>query len=195
MMRIARTLGLAAVVSGIPMLGCDQPEKPPGEPLAGYNPAPGNWVPPVTEEEAERQDREFDIELKNAEGQRIDAEVTLAESDDGVRMVADLANMPPGKYGFRIGAEEGCRFEGSAREGSDEPAGPNQGRELGHIDVGPDGMGRFEVVIRGVDLETDGSESLIGRAMILHSVEETEKRAAHPTRVGVPIACAVIESD
>lgn len=197
-MRVVGAVGLA-VVSVALALGCDRdepPQDPREDPLAGYPPAPGNWVPPVTEERAERQDRKgLGATLAALQSGEVYGLVTFSEADLGVRVEADIRTAPPGKYGLRL-RDQGCGSpETREPEGSDRGAAAKaRSKTLGTLDVGPDGRGKLEVTLDLASVDPEDPNSVAGKAVVLHSIKTTKEGRARRPGASEPVACGVVGS-
>ena len=136
------------------------------------------------------------------EGSVVAGKAVLTDTPDGLKISVELANVSPGKHAFHIHENGGCGDEGKAAGGHYNPDGTPHGLvtkdgfehahagDFGNIEVGPDGMGKFETVVNGLTL-TGGKRNVEGRAFIVH---EKEDDFGQPTgNAGGRIGCGEIK--
>jgi Cu-Zn family superoxide dismutase len=141
-------------------------------------------------------------ELHNSQGELVGI-VTLAETADGVRVVAHVHNLPSGFHGFHIHETGKCEPPGfkSAGEhfnpygtphGLKDPTGSHAG-DLPNLLVAPDGTGVLVAYAPTMTLNA-GRNSLFhdgGTAFIVHS--QPDDQLTNPSgNSGDRIACGVI---
>ncbi len=109
--------------------------------------------------------------------------ITFEDTPEGLRIIAKLSNVPPGKHGFHIHEFGRITNGGNDAGGHFNPEGNSHGYlpadgirnahagDLGNIVVGLDGRGTLELVVRGLTL-SGGNYSVGGRAVILHEKED-----------------------
>jgi Cu-Zn family superoxide dismutase len=141
-------------------------------------------------------------ELKNARGEVVGA-ASFWEDAGGVRLVATVKRIAPGKHGFHIHAVGRCdppdfttaggHFNPEGKQhGLKNPRGPHAG-DLPNLEVGADGTGRLGHVTRLVTLGA-GRPSLFdadGSALVLHA--DPDDDVTDPAgNAGARIACGLI---
>jgi len=106
--------------------------------------------------------------------------VKLEDGKKGLKIVAELENVPPGDHGFHIHQFGSCNNNGKSAGGHYNPKGKNHGHamkdgigkahvgDLGNITIGEDGKGKLEATIKGVSI-MKGKLTIAGRAFILHA--------------------------
>ena len=129
--------------------------------------------------------------------------VTFNETPEGVRVVINGRNMPPGVHGAHVHMTGACQapdFESAGghwnplgkMHGRDNPAGPHMG-DMPNLIVGNDGSGTLELVIQGATL-VGGAESILdadGAAILIHQGPD-DYRTDPSGASGARIACGVI---
>jgi Cu-Zn family superoxide dismutase len=141
--------------------------------------------------------------LVNNQGQKV-GEATLTETPQGVKIVMQVENLPPGDHAFHIHgkgicaspmfASAGGHFNPFGKQhGLKNPAGPHAG-DLPNITVGADGKAKVEVVAKLVTLKAGAKNSLFqpgGTSLVIHA--GPDDYVTDPAgNAGPRIACGVI---
>jgi Cu-Zn family superoxide dismutase len=132
-------------------------------------------------------------------GSGVRGTVTFEVVDKGVRVVADLSGLVPGKHGFHIHEFGDCTADdGSSAGGHFNPAGmphsmPSSDKrhagDMGNIEAGSDGKAHIDYVDAVMTLS--GEHAVVGHAVIIHEKEDDLK--TQPTgNAGARVACGVI---
>ncbi len=141
--------------------------------------------------------------LKSAAGNDVGT-ATFTPAEDGVKILVEVAGLPPGKHGIHIHAAGKCEppeFKTAGahlnplgkKHGLENPEGAHAG-DLRNLVVAKDGKARATFTARGVTL-SEGQGSLFGpdgTALVIHADPDDEK--TDPTgSSGARIACGVVE--
>jgi len=135
------------------------------------------------------------------EGSDIKGEVKLEDSPLGLKIEADLVNVPAGQHAFHIHEFGDCSDTGNAAGSHYNPKNTIHGDVLkngmskahagdfGNVTIDDKGMGHFSAVVKGLKLK-DGSNTVVGRAFVLHANPDD---FGQPTgNAGGRIACGPI---
>lgn len=126
--------------------------------------------------------------------------VTFTQVGDTVSIAAHVEGVTPGKHGIHLHELGDCSAEDFTSTGghfnpTDAPHGAPSDRvrhagDFGNIEVGEDGVGHLELTSDMITV-ADGPNSVVGRAVILHEVEDDLE--SQPTgAAGGRIACGVV---
>ncbi len=141
--------------------------------------------------------------LDPTEGNTATGRVTFTRVDDGVLVSAEFSGLAAGSHGFHVHETGDCSAPDASSAGghynpdgsphgapTDAPAERHAG-DLGNLDVDTEGNARYEHTDRVLQLR--GPESIIGRAVILHS--GADDFTSQPSGdAGNRLACGVIEA-
>lgn len=130
---------------------------------------------------------------------RVRGLVTFTQEANGIRVVADITGLSPGKHGFHIHEYGDCSAkDGSSAGGHFNPQSKEHGApdslnrhvgDLGNIETGRRGKAHYERVDSLIALS--GETSIIGRTVVIH--ELPDDFTTQPTgNAGDRIACGVI---
>jgi Cu-Zn family superoxide dismutase len=137
--------------------------------------------------------------LHPTKGSPVSGIVKFEVVDNGVRVVADVTGLAPGKHGFHIHEYGDCSaIDGSSAGGHFNPTGmphsmPSSDKrhvgDLGNIVADSTGTAHLDYVDTMISFS--GPNSVIGRGVIVHEKEDDLK--TQPTgNAGARLACGVI---
>jgi superoxide dismutase, Cu-Zn family len=133
------------------------------------------------------------------QGNTVNGIITFVAIDGGIKVVADLHGLTPGKHGFHIHECGDCSaIDGTSAGGHFNPRGKQHGApmdqvrhmgDMGNIEADASGNAHLEYIDNSIQL--NGPESIIGRGIIIHNSEDDLK--TQPTgNAGARVACGVI---
>lgn len=137
--------------------------------------------------------------LHPTDGHDVHGVVTFERSGDGVTVTADVRGLAPGSHGFHVHQHGDCSApDGASAGGHFNPTGHDHGgpgsvvRHVGDLgNIVADAEGNAHLVLTDSHLSLDGSNSIIGRGLIVHASEDD--LTSQPTgAAGARVACAVI---
>jgi len=125
--------------------------------------------------------------------------VTFTKTGDGIKIVADVEGLTPGKHGFHIHQYGDCSgADGKTAGGHFNPEGTEHGApdaevrhvgDLGNLVADENGKAHYERTDTFVTFS--GQHSIIGRGIIIHAGEDD--LTSQPTgAAGSRVACGVI---
>lgn len=137
--------------------------------------------------------------LHPTEGSSVSGTVTFSSSTTGVKVVANLKGLTPGKHGFHIHQYGDCSAsDGTSAGGHFNPEDVDHGGpdaavrhvgDLGNIEADADGNAQYEKMDTRISL--NGEHSIIGRGVVVHAGEDD--LSSQPTgAAGARVACGVI---
>jgi len=137
--------------------------------------------------------------LHPTEGSETSGMVKFTQTPEGIKIVAEVNGLTPGKHGFHIHEFGDCsRLDGKSAGGHFNPwdkihSAPNRSErhvgDLGNLVAGEDGNAHYEWTDSYISFT--GLNSIIGRAIIVHAGEDD--LTSQPTgNAGARLACGVI---
>ncbi len=138
-------------------------------------------------------------DLEPTAGNEAQGVVTFTETPEGVRIVANLRGLPPGRHGFHVHEFGDCSAPDAESAGghfnpTNQPHGApadiqRHDGDLGNIDAGPDGTAHFEWV--DPVMELTGENSIVGRSVIVHAAPD-DLTSQPSGNAGARLACGTI---
>lgn len=137
--------------------------------------------------------------LTPTSGSNVAGTVTFTASSEGVKVMADLTGLTPGKHGFHIhefgdcsdpkGAAAGGHFNPTTHAHGAPDATDRHAGDLGNIEADATGKAHLELTDKLMKLT--GNEAIVGHAVIVH--EKADDLKTQPTGdAGGRVACGVI---
>lgn len=137
--------------------------------------------------------------LHPTEGNDVHGIVTFIKATEGIKIVADVEGLSPGKHGFHIHEYGDCSApDGTSAGGHFNPEGMPHGAptdikrhvgDLGNLEADSEGKAHYERIDNHISFS--GSHSIVGLAVIIHAGEDDF--ASQPTgNAGARVACGVI---
>lgn len=133
-------------------------------------------------------------------GSKVMGTVTFTKTADGVKVVADITGLTPGKHGFHIhefgdcsdpkGESAGGHFNPKKHQHGGPDAPQRHAGDFGNIEADASGKAHFELTDKALSMDDD-DDSIIGHAVIVHEKDDDLK--TQPTgNAGGRLACGVI---
>jgi len=137
--------------------------------------------------------------LHPTEGNDVSGTVTFTKTAQGIKIVADVEGLSPGKHGFHVHEFGDCTApNGTSAGGHFNPENTKHGAptdterhvgDLGNLEADADGNAHYERTDTFIALS--GPHSIIGRGIIVHAGEDD--LISQPTgAAGARVACGVI---
>jgi Cu-Zn family superoxide dismutase len=125
--------------------------------------------------------------------------ITFTVTQDGVRIIADVGGLKPGKHGFHIHEHGDCSApDGSSAGGHFNPTNKKHGGpdseehhvgDLGNLEANASGFAHYDKINHLIMLE--GPNSIIGKSIVIH--EDADDLTTDPAgNSGKRIACGPI---
>lgn len=189
------TMWWAIILSAV--TGCNQSE-PPKRQTTEVSPAPATAKTPVAAKANPKDVIEAITVLHPTEGNNTQGTVRFTQVDNGVKIVAELEGLTPGKHGFHIhelgdcsaadGTSAGGHFNPEGKPHSGPDAAVRHVGDLGNIVADDDGKARYERTDKVIALS--GEHDIIGLSIIVHAGEDD--LTSQPTgAAGGRVACGV----
>ena len=137
--------------------------------------------------------------LQPTKGNNVTGTITFTQTSGGIKVVAHVEGLTPGKHGFHIHQYGDISApDGTSAGGHFNPENVNHGApgdkirhvgDLGNLEAGADGKAHLEYTDTVISMS--GTHSIIGRGIIVHAGEDDLK--SQPTgAAGARVACGVI---
>lgn len=187
------------------LAGCSKDSPGANEPQSPAEGSGSELTSSTGPSQPEQQVTRAEAQLTSADGQEIDGKAIFTQEPDGVRVVLELDDAPPGPKGVHVHTKGDCSDIKGESMGPhfaprlEQHALPSEGDErhlgdLGNIVVEDDGDGRLEIKVPDATLKPDDTASFLGRALIVHSGEDTGSAVQPSGGSGEPMACGVIKT-
>lgn len=177
---------------GVLAFGCKSSEEKKVDDVAEREPAPAEHTPAV-----KRVTKAYAV-INPTEGNHVVGAITFTQLDEGVRIIADVGGLTPGKHGFHIHEKGDCGGDGSHAGGHFNPTnakhgGPDSAErhvgDLGNLDAAETGSAHYSRVDKMISL--NGEQSIIGKSIVVHA--DADDLVTDPSgNSGKRIACGLI---
>jgi Cu-Zn family superoxide dismutase len=132
----------------------------------------------------------------------LEGDAKFTPDNEGVHAVLVVENATPGKHGVHVHEKGDCSdIPGKSMGKHLSPGGNPHGLpvasvhhlgDMGNIEVGPDGKGKLDIVVKDATLD-HSRNSILGKALVVHDKEDIG--IGDTGESGTPIACGVIKSE
>lgn len=166
----------------------------------GGSATPPADAPATAPETPSTSSRSIEVPLAARSDSKLSGTATFTEVDGGVNVRVQVAGAPPGKIATHVHEKGDCSAPDAMSAGGHfnpanlphalPPSGERHLGDLGNIDVGADGAGSTEIVIKGASLKEGDPSSFLGRAIIVHAKKDDGGQPVG--NAGGRIGCGVI---
>lgn len=130
---------------------------------------------------------------------QVSGTVMFYQFADGVKLVADLTGLKPGKHGFHIHEWGDCSAPDASSAGghfnpTHQPHGapavpPHHSGDFGNLIADASGKAHYEIVSQ--DIHLNGNDSVVGHSVIVHA-DADDLHSQPAGNSGSRVACGVI---
>lgn len=158
-------------------------------------------APPAAAGELKKGAQFATAKLEAKSGSKAAGTVNFTKEGNGIKVVANVTGVAPGKHGFHIHEKGDCSAADASTAGghfnpaSAEHAGPKSAArhagDFGNIDIKKDGTGVLKIAVKDPK-DFKAWADIAGKAVIIH--EKADDLKTQPTGdAGARVACGVIE--
>jgi Cu-Zn family superoxide dismutase len=198
MRREARLTGFGVVLI---LAACNRPDT--GSKPMEYDQAESTAKPAKRANEAPADEGRAVATLEGRSGSSLTGTATFTEADGGdVSLTLRVQNAPAGAHAVHLHENGDCSARDASSAGKHwNPTGEIHGRrgeysfhegDIGNLTVGANRSGSLSVTVTDWSLEETGDESVLGRALVVHSGAD-DFRTQPDGAAGQRIGCGVIE--
>ena len=145
--------------------------------------------------------REAIVHVHPVKGGNPKGTVKFIRVPGGVRVIADITGLSPGKHGFHVHEHGDCGGDAASHAGghfnptNSKHGGPDSddrhAGDLGNVTAEANGVAHYDYIDHMISFE--GKDSIIGKSIVIHADEDDFK--TQPTgNSGARIACGIIEA-
>lgn len=139
------------------------------------------------------------VTLNPTEGNQVKGTVTFTKVNGGVRIVADVDGLTPGKHGFHVHEHGDCSsHDGMSAGGHFNPTnkkhgGPDSAErhagDFGNLEADGNGYAHYDRVDTIISL--NGEDSIVGKSIVVHA-DEDDLHTQPTGNSGARVACGLI---
>jgi Cu-Zn family superoxide dismutase len=128
--------------------------------------------------------------------------VTFTKADGGVKVVADLTGLSPGKHGIHIHqspdltaatlASAGGHFNPEGHKHGGPDTADHHAGDLGNIEASADGKAHLDETVKGLTIGDGSKTDVIGHSVVVHAGED-DMKTDPAGNSGGRVAAGVIE--
>lgn len=200
-----------ALVAGALTIGCKEEAAetetdpsgttatPPTQPATA--PAGGAGTSTSAAAEGDEGDK-ITAKIESKSDSKVNGEVTLIETEDGVKISAMIHGPKGGTHAVHIHEKGDCSAPDAKSAGDHfNPEGHKHGMpnadekhlgDLGNVTIGDNGMATLEIEVKGANLKEGDEKSFAGRALIIHEKQDDGSQPAG--NAGARVGCAVLQA-
>lgn len=152
-----------------------------------------------THKEIKNVTRAF-VDVKPTKNNKVQGKVQFIAEEGGVRIIADIEGLTPGKHGFHVHEHGDCSApDGSSAGGHFNPTNKKHGSpdsaerhvgDFGNLEANASGDAHYSRLDTVIQL--NGPESIVGKSIVIHA--DPDDLTSQPAgNSGVRIACGQIE--
>ena len=138
-------------------------------------------------------------EIKTVSGDKALGTITFERADKTININGQFAGLKKGQYALYIHSKGDCSDKGrkvgdhlnptKAKHGPPASAMRHAG-DFGNLTFDKEGNATFSMATDSITIEPDRADSVVGRAVVVHSRKDNAKGSA-----GAPVACGVVMLD
>lgn len=150
---------------------------------------------------AEEQVTKAKAVVHATKGNHVSGTVLFTQEKDGLRIVADIDGLTPGKHGFHVHEKGDCSaHDASSAGGHFNPTkklhgGPDSFErhvgDFGNLEADSNGHAHYDRVDKVASL--NGPDSIVGKSIIVHAKED-DLRTQPTGDAGARVGCGLIEA-
>lgn len=163
--------------------------------LAGCN------TPTEAETESKDEVQQAVVVVHPTKGNNVSGKVTFTKEANGIRIVADIEGLKPGKHGFHAHEHGDCSSpDASSAGGHFNPTNTKHGGpdspehhvgDFGNLEADDSGKAHYDRLNK--DIAFSGIKNIIGKSIIIHA--DADDFVTQPSgNSGARVACGLIEA-
>jgi superoxide dismutase, Cu-Zn family len=155
----------------------------------------------IAAEATEVNTRMATVTVHPTEGNHVSGKVAFIAEENGVRIIADITGLKPGKHGFHVHEHGDCSAaDASSAGGHFNPTGKKHGGpdseerhvgDFGNLEADGTGVAHYDRLDKVIQLS--GPNSIVGKSIIIHA--DADDLVSQPSgNSGARVACGIIEA-